>query len=142
MVAAASSTSSVAKSTSRIVVFDRQSGRRFLIDSGAEISVIPPVLGQVSSSDIVLTAANGTQSRTYGPKNLNINFGLARKLPWRFEMADVFCPIRGADFLKYYGFLVNVRNGCLVDPLFSYTIKICEASTHTAVIFSVTKPQL
>jgi hypothetical protein len=51
----------------RVFINDVRTGRRFLVDSGAEISVIPP-----------LTAANGTKIRTYGPKYLLLDFGFAR----------------------------------------------------------------
>lgn len=52
-----------------------RSGRQFLIDSGADISVIPPVTGHQAALDLVLTAANGTRIRTYGLKDLRLNIG-------------------------------------------------------------------
>jgi len=87
------------------VVSDLHSGRRFLIDSGVEVSVIPPVDGLHSSSEVVLTAANGIRIRTYGPRNLHINIGLWREFVWRFEMAGVSRSIIETDLLRYYGLM-------------------------------------
>jgi len=58
--------------TYRLFVTDVRSGGRFLIDSGAEISVIPPGNGPRRSSDIVLNAATGTKIATYGPRELHL----------------------------------------------------------------------
>jgi len=54
----------------RLFVTDTRSARRFLIDSGADISVLPPSAGQRPTSEITLTASNGTRIQTYGRKNL------------------------------------------------------------------------
>lgn len=122
-------------------ITDTRSGRQFLIDSGADISVIPPVAGHRASSDLVLTAANGTRIRTFGPKDLRLNIGLARSFPWRFEMADVARAIIGADFLKYYGLLLDVRNRRLIDQDSSTAIKTSVANVQVSDIFSVVHPR-
>ena len=55
-------------------VSDRKSGRRFLEDTGAEISVIPAtgLKTRISASSQHLLAANGSSIQTYGKHNLNL----------------------------------------------------------------------
>ncbi|KAF0732545.1 Uncharacterized protein FWK35_00022587 [Aphis craccivora] len=77
-----------AHNTYRLFVNDVRSGRRFLVESGAEISVIPPDSGPRVRSDIVLSAANGTRISTYGPRQLYLNLGFAREFVWTLETAD------------------------------------------------------
>lgn len=139
--AVVASTASTANHSCRVFVTDTRSGRQFLIDSGADISVIPPVAGHLATSDLVLTATNGTRIRTYGPKNLHLNIGLARSFPWCFEMADISRSIIGADFLKYYGLLLDVRNRRLVDQDSSTAVKTSIANVQCSVICSATHSQ-
>lgn len=139
--AAVTSPYSAANRSSRVFITDARSNRKFLIDSGAEISVIPPIAGQVSASDIVLTAANGTRIHTYGPKELHLDIGLAREFTWRFEMADVSRSIIGADFLNYYGLLIDVRNHRLVDPSSSASVNTNAAYIKDPIICVVSQPQ-
>ena len=88
---------------------------RFLVDTGSEVSVIPP-----SASDrthvpdtLSLTVVNNTSIPTYGKRLLNL--GLRRPFAWVFIIADTRRPIIGADFLKYFGLMVNVRECKLTD---------------------------
>lgn len=64
MVAAKASLPPAVHHSYRLFVNDVRSGRRFLVDSGAEISVIPRGNGPRRDSDIVLSAANGTRIST------------------------------------------------------------------------------
>lgn len=103
----------------RVLVTDSHSGKRFLIDSGADKSFLPPSTGQIPTSDIALIAANGRciriYVRTYGPKSLHLDLGHPMSFVWTFEIADVTKGIIGAYFLHYYGLLVDVRRNRLVD---------------------------
>jgi len=101
----------------RLFVNDTRTGRKFLIDSGAELSVIPrrQNLTSCTTSEINLIAANGTQIKTYGPEQLQLDLGFKRLFTWTFEMADVARPIIGVDFLHYYGLLIGIRHSRLVD---------------------------
>uniref|UniRef100_A0A2S2P0I9 Uncharacterized protein n=1 Tax=Schizaphis graminum TaxID=13262 RepID=A0A2S2P0I9_SCHGA len=67
---------SAARLTRRVFVSDTRTGKQFLIESEAEISMLPPIAGARPAFDIVLTAANGTRIRTYGPKTLCLNLGV------------------------------------------------------------------
>jgi hypothetical protein len=62
-----------------------------------------------------LYVANGNTIPTYGWLSLSLNLGLRREFTWRFEVADVTQPLIGADFLTYFGLLVDCRNNHLLD---------------------------
>lgn len=92
---------------------DVRSGRRLLIDSGAEISVMPPVVfprhRQMFHSLLLMVQKSVRMVRTY-------YIGFSRIFSWSFEMADVSRPIIGADFLHYFGLLIDIRKNRLIDP--------------------------
>ena len=98
-------------------ITEKETHIRFLVDTGSEVSVIPP-----SASDqthvpdtLSLTAVNNTPIPTYGKRLLNLNLGLHRPFAWVFIIADTHRPIIGADFLKHFGLMVNVWECKLTD---------------------------
>ncbi|GBO26592.1 Transposon Ty3-I Gag-Pol polyprotein [Araneus ventricosus] len=101
----------------RLVIHDRPSGLNFLVDTGADISVVPPSSAErcKPKSLLNLLAANGTKINTYGTRNLSLNIGLRRIFPWSFIIADVSRPILGADFLTHYGIIIDLKSKCLKD---------------------------
>ena len=97
-------------------VTDKSSGTHFLIDTGADVSVIPPSNTDRSHrQDFCLQAVNNTPIPTYGTRSLTLNLGLRRKLHWGFIIADVQRPIIGADFLHHFSLLVDISNHQLLD---------------------------
>lgn len=98
-------------------VVDKNTGTRFLVDTGSEVSVLPPSLSdQKHSPDkLTLTAVNNTSITTYGKRSLTLNLGLRRSFPWIFIIADIQKPIIGADFLRHFGLLVDMRQHQLTD---------------------------
>lgn len=137
--AARTSALAAVSSSTRTHSIDVRTGRTFLIDTGAEISVIPYDHQSASTSTLSLTAANGTHIKTYGPRTLDLDFGLARTFTWTFEMADVTQSIIGADFLHYFGLLVDIRRKCLVSPGDRQTVRVSPADTATPPLFSVAR---
>ena len=87
---------------------DEISGRQFLVDTGAEISVLPATRldKRTGPSGPVLLAANGSSIKTYGTCTLSI---------WVFTIADVSCPLLGADFLRSNSLLVDLKRKQLMD---------------------------
>lgn len=85
----------------RLSVRDKKTGTRLLVDTGADISVLPKSFakGKRIPTDIKLYAANGTIMHTYGNQLLELDLGLRRKFVWSFTIADVTMPILDADFL-------------------------------------------
>ncbi|GFT52600.1 uncharacterized protein TNCV_3765101 [Trichonephila clavipes] len=97
--------------TSRLFLLDRKSGQKFLIDSGSEICVIPPspTMNKSPQSNFSLFAANNTKIPAYGMVRKELNLGLRRPFIWTFIIADVSSPIIGADFLKHFNLLIDLR---------------------------------
>ena len=99
-----------------LFVTDGLSGRRWLVDSGAQRSILP-----ASAVDALedghgppLSAANGTHIRTFGTRSVTVSF-CGRRFTWDFVIAAVAVPILGADFLCANRLLVDVSNGRLID---------------------------
>ncbi|QQP54921.1 Gag-pol polyprotein [Caligus rogercresseyi] len=91
---------------------DRISGRSFLVDTGAEVSVLPPEPNQRRQQPLsALLAANGTQIKCWGQKTIQLAFGPVgnqKHFSWRFHVADVSRPILGADFFAHFGLMIDL----------------------------------
>ncbi|BHF77518.1 hypothetical protein SprV_0602062500 [Sparganum proliferum] len=98
-------------------VRDTRSGRRFLVDTGAQISVVPPTAAdrRFSSPGLNLQAANCSPIPTFGSLSLTLNIGLRRSFTWIFVIADVPHAILGSDFLAEFDILVDCRRARLLD---------------------------
>ena len=101
-----------------LFVSDSISGRRLLVDSGAQRSILPaqPVDTMAGGHGPRMDAANGTPIRTYGTRYVEVCFG-GRHFGWDFVMAAVSTPILGADFLCAFRLLVDVTNCRLIDAV-------------------------
>ena len=105
-------------------VTDRNSGIQFLIDTGAQVSVIPPSPKERHSpSALTLQAVNNTSISTYGSRSLTLNLGLRRTFRWVFVVADVTHAILGIDFLQHYSLMVDLRQRRLVDAVTSLHVQ-------------------
>ncbi|XP_064463405.1 uncharacterized protein LOC135374343 [Ornithodoros turicata] len=106
-------------------VADKCYGTRFLVDTGADVSIIPPTPQdrRLRSPEYKLRAVNHSAIATYGERSLTLNLGLRRTFQWIFVIADLPHAILGADFLKFFDLLVDVRRKRLVDN--STTLSIC-----------------
>ncbi|CAE1294852.1 unnamed protein product [Acanthosepion pharaonis] len=100
-------------------IHDRASGLKFLIDTGAQISVL--LFKNCSKQTLFkhtsfkLQASNGTPITTYGERTLTLDIGLRREFTWTFTIADVAMPIIGADFLNHYKLSVELASQTLTD---------------------------
>jgi cleavage and polyadenylation specificity factor subunit 1 len=77
-------------SSSRLLyVMDKHSKTRFLIDTGAEVSVFPATQHDklYRRKGVSLTAANNSAIHTYAKRELCLDLGLHRKLKWSFLIA-------------------------------------------------------
>ena len=104
-------------SQSPIYVSDAHTHTQFLVDTGSEVSAIPPTPADRSCSPdpLTLMAVNHTPIRTYGKRSFTLNLGLRRSLPWIFTIVDVKKPILGAKFLRHFGLLVDMSARKLID---------------------------
>ena len=118
----------------RLYILDRKTGYRFLIDSGACVSVFPRNLTKLHKKnvqDFTLYGANGSTISTYGSRRLNLDLGLRRSFTWTFVIADVSRPILGANFLEKFSLLIDIRNRRLIDNSTSLTCKGLIEQTRT-----------
>ncbi|GFQ70756.1 transposon Ty3-G Gag-Pol polyprotein [Trichonephila clavata] len=86
----------------RLFVKDRTTNLHFLVDSGADCSIIPATSKNKQPSDYKLFAVNGTETPTYGIKVLKIDLGLRREFLFPFMFAKVSKGILGADILHKF----------------------------------------
>ncbi|XP_064482531.1 uncharacterized protein LOC135395221 [Ornithodoros turicata] len=103
-----------------LYVRDRIGNHRCLVDTGAQVSVIP---GKPSDKKVrpgltpALQAANGSTINTYGLRSLTLDIGIRRTFRWPFVVADVEHPILGADFLHFHNLDVSIRQCRLRDNI-------------------------
>lgn len=111
-------------------VVDRVSNSRLLVDTGAEISIVPatPEDRRRSKNTSSLQAVNNTAIATYGFRSLTIDVGLRRLFRWVFVVADVNFAILGADFLSHFNLDVSVRDRCLKDNNTSLKVRGLESN--------------
>ncbi|GFY31271.1 hypothetical protein TNCV_752331 [Trichonephila clavipes] len=86
----------------RLFVKDRTTNLHFLVDSGADCSIIPATSKNKQPSDYKLFAANGTEIPTYGIKVLNIDLGLRREFLFPFIIAKGKRIFSKIDLFKAY----------------------------------------
>ena len=99
-------------------VTDVSTGVKFLVDSGAEVSVFPiskTLLKHKNKIDSPrLVAANGSPINTYGKTNITLNLG-RNSFTHSFYLAEVSKPILGADFFVINGLLIDLKNKRLIS---------------------------
>nr|VZI41229.1 unnamed protein product [Spirometra erinaceieuropaei] len=120
-------------------VRDTRSGRRFLVDTGAQLSVIPPTPAdrRCPHPGLFVQAVNTSPITTFGTCSLSLDIGLRRLFPWVFVVADISCAILGADFLAAFDLLVDCRQSRLHDKTTNLNVRgisSSDASRHLAVL--------
>ena len=99
-----------------LYVHDAVTKRRWLVDGGAVLSIIPPTEAQIARGPNAtqLQAANGSRIKCYGTRKLTIALA-NRRIPFSVVIADVGQSILGADFLAHAYLTPNHRDGNLLD---------------------------
>lgn len=130
--------------SNRLCVHDRNTHERFLVDTGADISVLAAKhkKNNRTASAYSLYAANNTPIKTYGQKTIRLNFGLRRDFVWSFVVADVKTSILGADFLRHFKLLVDLDKKKLVDKITELSIDALEVSTNTESVHIISNNQV
>lgn len=103
---------------SRILfIKDRELCLKFMIDTGADVSAIPPSSDERRhiNPNFSLHAVNRSSIPTFGNKSIRLDLGLRRQFQFIFVIADVPCPILGADFLSAFNLYPDIRGCRLVD---------------------------
>ena len=99
---------------SLLFLCDNITKRRFLVDTGTEVSVIPTtgLVTRTRQPGPPLLAANGSSITT--TRTLCLHFA-SKTYQWNFLLANVTHPLLGADFLRSHSLLVNLKGRRLVD---------------------------
>ena len=105
-------------SSSLMFLMNTLSGNRFLVDTGASLSVFSHHSRQPVSpaAGVQLRTADGTMMYTFGSRRLALQFG-SRRFDWNVLLADVYMPVLSADFLCEHHLLVDVAGSRLLDAL-------------------------
>ena len=86
------------------------STHNFLIDSGADVSVLPKFIFQPDDRTVTvqMKSANNLDIKVYGKRTLLFQIeDFYNTFSWTFIVADVNKPILGSDFLAKYKLMVN-----------------------------------
>lgn len=119
---------------------DKKTGDRYLVDTGATISVFPAKKkSRSAASAYTLYAANGTPINTFGETTRTLDIGLRRPLTWVFVSADVSHPIVGADFLFHHNILVDLKGRRLVDGVTGLSSQGDLVKTKMSSVYAVPK---
>ena len=91
-------------------------GRRFLVNTGASISVFPQNAPTPSAplSKTKLLTAGGSPLPCFGAHVIPLRFG-SRHFSWSFQLAPVSVPILGSNFLRHHALLVDVPRARVLD---------------------------
>ena len=100
----------------QLLLKDEKSGRTFLVDTGAQVSVVPatPADRDRKTPSASLRAANGSVIHTYGAVSTTLQFH-GRRFPATLVIANVQRPLLGADFIRRHRLLVDLANDRLID---------------------------
>ena len=102
-------------SDSLLHVLDTATNTHFLVDTGAEVSLVPPTEPELEKTpSLSLIAANGSPIKSYGTRRMDLLISKNR-YTWHFQVAAVHKSILGADFLWSNGLLPDLRNRRLIS---------------------------
>ena len=99
-----------------LFVRDTKTNHQFLIDTGAQVSVLPrrclPKKSTLTPAPAgqQLVAANGSPITVYGTCLLDVTLSRHHSLKHRFFITDVTTPILGTDFLAAHQLVVDVAS--------------------------------
>ena len=99
-----------------LYVYDSNNKVKWLVDSGALYSIVPPTLAQRTQGpqDNHLQAANGSKIQCFGSVEMDVVLG-SKTYRFDFVVADVKNHILGADFMAEFYLAPNQRDGSLID---------------------------
>ncbi len=90
-----------------IHLFDKISKLNFLVDTGAQRSILPHQSTAPPTGPILNTADN-TTIPAWGTRDLQLHIG-SQHFKFNFVLAKVSYPILGADFLSHFHLIVDVH---------------------------------
>nr|VZI47910.1 unnamed protein product [Spirometra erinaceieuropaei] len=119
--------------TRRLFLWDRIACAKFLVDSDAEVNVVPPTPAERKTrSSFCLTAANNSRISTFGQRSITLDLGLRRVFRWVFIIADVSVAVIGDDFVAHFNILVDLGNHRLIDCITNLH-DLCQSDVNPCV---------
>lgn len=110
----------------RLFVVDAISKIHFLVDTGADLSILPRKFAgwrkQIPQTRYNLQAANGVKIEVYGEKTISVK-GLRKIFTWTFVVANCTDAIIGAAFLHNFSLVVDIKNKRLIDTETDVTVR-------------------
>ena len=127
-----------------IYLQDDLTSRRFLVDSGASVSIFPHHGPLPKFPKLRLQTADGSHVSCNGERLIPLRFG-STSYEWSFQLAPVTVPILGADFLRHFRLLVDMAGQRVLDASTLLTIgsnaaSLSEANTLRATLLSTPEP--
>ena len=85
-------------------IIDKKTGTKYLVDTGAEVSIERPTRSDLSfcSFKLPLFTANHSPIATIGNKPITLHLRVNQKFTWIFMVVDVKYNIIGADFFVLF----------------------------------------
>lgn len=125
----------------QLLITDSYTGIPFLVDSGAQVSLVPRSFpGTTTPSTARLLAANGSPITTYGCLRSAVLIGGVRYAV-DFIKADVTRAILGADFLRSHNLLVDLKGSRLVDAASFRSFPCTSGNTSRCNVSPVLVPE-
>lgn len=124
----------------RLFIKDKSSGMDFLIDTGADISVLPASICErkkIPPYNLNILAANGTPIKFYGTKKIKLDINLRRDFTWCFAISDIKTPIIGADFLSHFELIIDLKNSQILDGKTKLTTRGCFRNIRVPTIKTI-----
>ena len=126
-----------------LYVTERESRLCFLVDTVSEVIIRPPSKAEWKNwqDTCGLLVVNNLSIVTYGTRSLTLNLGPRLTFWWVFTVANLGKLILGADFLKYYGLVVDMRHRQLLDIRMQLSVQgIISLSPSPSPTLSPKKP--
>ena len=129
--------------SSLFYVMDQLSSRRFVVDTRAEVSVLPPGRERRGSKPgPSLKAANESNIKTYGIRLVMLQLSSGR-CTCSSTLAEVSQPILGADFLRANSKLIDITRKRLVNAESFTSVSLSRANvsamTFNAISLKIDK---
>ena len=98
-------------------VQDQRNGRQYLVDTGAEFSILPasPEDKKRVVPTEALEAANGTKVPVFGRRTVTLSFPRGLTFSHSFLLADVTKPLLGVDFFNSNNIGIDTKGKRMFD---------------------------
>jgi len=120
----------------------RRRGRKFLINTGAAVSVLPLTTEDVAQKSTSLLATNGTPIPTYCKRRAKVDLGLSTSIPEHgFYVAELTVPIVSFNFMSANSLLVDTKKRMLLHRPTNTCIKGAGTNRSSLAITLITEGQ-